>query len=160
MTDRIRLRHASSNDGPFLFRVYAEGRTEELAPTGWSDADKESFLRSQYEAQWRAYHERFPGAGYQVIEADGTPVGRLFVARGPGAVRVVDLALLPEYRNRGIGGGLLGSILAEAGAAGQPVRIHVERFNPARRLYERLGFVAVGQTGLYDELEWRPTGDD
>ena len=59
----------------------------------------------------------------------------------------MDIALLPEYRGRGIGTALLEELLVEADATGRRVTIHVERFNPARRLYERLGFVEAGDPG-------------
>jgi ribosomal protein S18 acetylase RimI-like enzyme len=79
------------------------------------------------------------------------------VLRAPGEIRVVDLALLPPWRGRGIGGRLLRELLAEAAAAGLPVRVHVERTNPALRLYARLGFAPAAELGPYLRLEWRAT---
>lgn len=157
MSGPIRLRPARAEDQPFLFRVYASTREEELARTGWSEAEKETFLRMQHEARARDYRVRFPDLDSQIILDADEPVGRLLVDRAPDEIRVVDLAILCDRRNRGIGGALLRAILAEAAASGKPVRIHVEHFNPAQRLYRRLGFVAIGQTGLYDHLEWSNT---
>jgi ribosomal protein S18 acetylase RimI-like enzyme len=71
---------------------------------------------------------------------------------------VLDIALLPEHRGRGIGAWLLTDVLAEAGAAAKPVQIHVERFNPAQRLYDRLGFRQIADEGVYLRLEWNPGG--
>ena len=87
---------------------------------------------------------------------NGQPAGRLYVDRGANEIRIVDIALLPEYRNAGIGSGLLDDLLAEAPQAGKPVRIHVEKFNPAMSLYRRLGFVAAGEEGAYDLMRWQP----
>ena len=87
------------------------------------------------------------------------PLGRLYVHRGETDIRIVDIALLPEHRGRGIGSHLLRAILDEAAKRGRTVSIHVERFNPALRLYERLGFAHVADTGVYYLMEWRPPAD-
>ena len=89
---------------------------------------------------------------------DGQPAGRLYVARGSDEIRIVDIALLPESCNRGIGTTLLRGLQSEAAAAGKPLRIHVERFNPALRLYERLGFRQIDDRGVYLFMEWRQGG--
>jgi ribosomal protein S18 acetylase RimI-like enzyme len=91
-----------------------------------------------------------------VIAVDGEPVGRLYVHRGPSEIRIVDIALLPEHRGDGLGTLLLRDLLAEADAAGKSVTIHVERMNPALRLYERLGFSVAEDKGVYLFLERSP----
>ena len=93
-----------------------------------------------------------------MILAGGEPAGRLYVARWENELRIVDIALLPEFRGRGIGGALLAELLAEADAAGKPVSIHVERENRAMGLYRRLGFVEVEEVGVYFKLERPPGG--
>lgn len=152
----IALRPTTREDEPFLRRVYGGTRAEELALTDWDDARKEAFVAMQFTAQHRYYAEQYAGARFAVILAGGEPVGRLYVARLPGTLRIVDIALLPEYRNRGIGTHLLRDLLAEGTRDGLPVSIHVERFNPALRLYDRLGFRTVADRGVYLLLEWRP----
>ena len=102
----------------------------------------------------RHYQEHYAGAAFDVILVDGQPAGRLYVAREEDEIRIVDIALLPEYRNRGIGTTLLRGLQSEAAAAGKPLRIHVERFNPALRLYERLGFRRSTDRGVYLFMEW------
>jgi len=154
----IALRPVRPDETEFLYRVYASTRYEELAPTGWSADQTEAFLRMQFRAQHTYYHDQFPHAAYDIIEADGEPVGRLYVLRQPSELHIIDIALLSEHRRAGIGSGLLRQLLAEATTAGIPVRIHVEVFNPAMRLYQRLGFVRTGGTGVYDLMEWRPPG--
>ena len=120
---------------------------------GWGEAEKEVFLRMQFNAQHTFYMDRFQHAAYDVILLDGEPVGRLYVDRREDEIRIIDIALLPEHRRKGIGSRLLSGILAEADMAGLPVRIHVERNNPALGLYHRFGFREIGDQGVYYLLE-------
>lgn len=156
----VTFRPIEPGDAPFLCRVYASTREEELRPVPWTPAEKAAFLRQQFQAQHAYYQEHYTGTRFEVILRDGQPVGRLYVARWPDEIRIVDIALLPEHRGAGIGTGILRDLLAEAVAAGKPVRIHVERLNPARHLYERLGFLPIEDKGVYHLMEWRPPGSE
>jgi ribosomal protein S18 acetylase RimI-like enzyme len=142
------LRPANEADGRLLFAIYAATRQEELAVTGWSDAEKTAFLTAQFAAQSEAY-SRYPGATFSVVLVDGVGAGRLYVARWPGEIRIMDIALLPEYRGQGIGGRLLEQVIAESRSAGLQLTIHVERNNRARYLYFRLGFTLAEDKGVY-----------
>lgn len=146
-----------SSDREFLCRLYASTRQEELAPVPWSEPEKEAFLRLQFDAQDRHYQEHFPAAAFQIIELDAQPIGRLYVDRRADEIRLIDIALLPEFRGAGIGTALLMELIDEAAAAGKPLRIHVERFNPALRLYQRLGFRPLEEHGVYLLMEYRPS---
>jgi ribosomal protein S18 acetylase RimI-like enzyme len=150
------LRPSGPDDRDFLLRVYASTREEELRLVDWSDEQKDAFVRMQFEAQDAYYREHYEPATFDVIEANGEPAGRLYVARWEDEIRIVDLALLPEYRSRGIGTALLNDLLEEGARTGKRVSIHVEMNNPARRLYERLGFVESGEHGVYRLLEATP----
>ena len=152
----LELRPADRDDEPFLFALYASTRAEELAIVPWDDAQKDAFLRMQFEAQRRHYATYYPAAAHDVVIVDGEPAGRLYVDRREDEIRIVDIALLPAYRGRGIGSALLTPILEEADAGGKTVSIHVEHNNRARRLYERLGFVEVAEQGVYALLERKP----
>ena len=147
------LRAALPSDRELLFRVYASTRAEELSVTGWSDAVKDAFLRSQFDAQDHYYHEVYPDATFDVILADQVPVGRLYVARGPHDVRIVDISLLPAHRGHGIGTAIVHAMLEAAAAAGRSVSVHVELENRARRLYDRMGFRLVETHGIYVLME-------
>jgi ribosomal protein S18 acetylase RimI-like enzyme len=151
----LALRPVTPEDRPFLCAVYASTREEELAPVPWSAAQKEAFLRMQFDAQDAYYRERYAGATFDVILLDGTPAGRLYVMRWPDEIRIVDIALLPAYRGKGIGSALLHALQEEARATGTPLGIHVEKMNPALRLYERLGFTFIADRGVYLFLQWR-----
>lgn len=151
------LRPVRAEDREFLFHVYAGTREEEIAQVPWSAEQKEAFLRMQFDAQHAYYQEHYTGADFRVVMADGEPVGRLYLARWAREHRIVDIAILPRHRGRGLGSGLLRDIIAEADGAGKPVTIHVEVHNPARRLYGRLGFVPIEERGVYLLME-RPVG--
>jgi ribosomal protein S18 acetylase RimI-like enzyme len=140
-----------------LLRVYHSTRLEELATIAdWSEEQKLAFVRQQFEAQRAWYREHYVGATFDVVLVGGVPAGRLYVHRREAEIRLMDIALLPEFRGQGVGSALLADLLAEAAAAGKPLTIHVEKYNPAMRLYRRLGFVTIADRGPYDLLEWRP----
>lgn len=153
---KVTLRPADAGDEELLLRVYASTRAEELAVVPWDEAQKEAFLRAQFDAQDRWYREHYTGASFDVVLVDGEPCGRLYVYRGEAEIRIVDIALLPEHRSNGVGSSLLRNLLGEADAAGKRVTIHVERFNTALRLYERLGFAVAEDKGMYLLLERLP----
>jgi len=149
------LRRVQSDESDFLYRVYASTRTDELASVGWDASQQEAFLRMQFKLQTQGYRQQFPNADYQIVLHDGQMVGRLIVARRLEEIRLIDLALLPEHRGLGIGSGIIHALQHEAGQAGKPLRLHVEVFNRAQRLYDRLDFVPIATGAIYLELEWR-----
>jgi len=152
----VTLRPVRPEDREFMLAVYASTRTEELAPVPWTDEQKAAFLRMQFAAQDADYSRNYARADFSVVKVDGVPAGRLYVERRPGEIRLIDIALLPAFRGRGLGKGLLRDLLAEAESAGKKVTLHVEVFNPARRLYEGLGFTAVSERSPYVLMERRP----
>lgn len=154
MFSALTLRPATETDRPLLRQVYASARAKELAQVDWPEDQKQAFLDQQFNAQDLHYRTYYPTAQFLVIEHAGQPVGRLYLAEWPGELRIMDIALLPEFRGRGWGTALLQQVLAQARAQGLAVSIHVEKFNPAYRLYTRLGFRPVGEHGLYDLLRW------
>jgi ribosomal protein S18 acetylase RimI-like enzyme len=150
----VTLRPVGPDDGPFLLDLYASTRAEELAQVPWTDEQKVAFCRMQFAAQHQHYQEHYAGARWDVIELEGAPIGRLYVARWVDEIRIIDIALLPGFRGRGVGSTLLKQVLAEGQAAGKPVSIHVEQFNAALGLYKRLGFEVVEERGAYWFLRW------
>jgi ribosomal protein S18 acetylase RimI-like enzyme len=154
----LQRRPIGAGDLPFLEALYASTRAEELAPVPWSDEEKTAFLRQQFAAQHAHYQEHYPGAAFDLLESDGQAIGRLYVARGPREIRVVDIALAPGHRGRGLGTELLRELQEEGHRSGRPVTVHVERNNPALRLYARLGFSLREDKGIHLFLEWSPAG--
>ncbi len=153
------LRPETDADLPFLFQLYASTRWEELAPlTDWSEAQKIAFLESQFAAQRHDYLIHYANAAFDVLEERGVPVGRLYVDRQARTLLIVDIALLPAWRGRGIGTALIEALFAEARLAGKEVSISVEKFNPAQRLYRRLGFREHAENDVYWFMYWSPDG--
>jgi ribosomal protein S18 acetylase RimI-like enzyme len=152
----VALRAVEPGDGAFLYRLYASTREEELALVDWSREEKERFLQMQFAAQTAHYGEHCASADRRVILAEGVPAGRLYVERREDALHIIELALLPEFRGRGIGTRLLQGLLQEAALAKKPARLHVECSNPALALYRRIGFLPVSTNGVYCLMEWRP----
>jgi GNAT superfamily N-acetyltransferase len=150
----LRFRPITEADLPFLARLYASTRIEELSVTDWSDAQKSAFLQSQFDAQHAHYQKHYAGSDFLVIEHGEQAVGRLYIARWAREHRIVDIALLPAHRVKGIGTALMRDLLDEGARAGKAVTIHVEKFNPAQTLYRRLGFVPAGEEGAYDLMRW------
>jgi ribosomal protein S18 acetylase RimI-like enzyme len=153
----VKLRPATEDDRELLLRVYASTRADELAPVPWPEEAKRAFVEQQFASQDAYYREHYPTATFDVIVDDGEDIGRLYVDRWEREIRIVDIAILPEARGRGVGSALLRDLIAESEAAGKPLTIHVERQNPALGWYERLGFRLNEDRGVYLFLE-RPVG--
>jgi ribosomal protein S18 acetylase RimI-like enzyme len=151
----LSFRPIGDEDLPFLADLYASTRWDELAAVPWTDEQKRAFLRSQFDAQHDHYRKHYPKAGFDVVLVDGGQAGRLYVDEWAEEIRLVDIALLPEHRGRGLGTRLLAGVMERAATAGKPLTIHVEGFNPALSLYERLGFRRIGEHGPYLLMEWR-----
>jgi len=154
----VYLRPAGESDTEFLYLLYASTRASEMALIDWTDQQKEDFLRMQFNAQHSYYHEQFSEAQFDIIERDSKAIGRLYVDRRADEIRIIDIALLPEYCGEGIGGALMQSLMDEASASKKSVSIHVEHNNPAIHLYQRLGFKHIRDEGVYFFMEW-PAND-
>jgi ribosomal protein S18 acetylase RimI-like enzyme len=151
------LRPAGIEDQDFLFKLYASTRLHEIAAFGWPAAQQEAFLRMQCMAQQRGYESNYPQAEHNVVELDGSPIGRLMIYREKDSVRLVDISLLAEHRGQGIGGELIGALIEQCTRDGATLRLQVLQTNPARQLYERLGFTRTGEDAMYIDMERRPS---
>ena len=156
----VTLRAFSPSDLEFLYQVYASSRLDEMAMIlDWSEEQKEAFLRFQFKAQHTHYQQTYPQARYDIILMGSERIGRFYVERMQNEIRVMDIALLPEYRNQGIGRLLMQEVLIEAERTPPKlVSLHVEPENPAKRLYERLGFMVAGEVSFYQLMHWVPPG--
>ena len=151
----ITLRDALEEDEAFLREVYACTRAQEMALVPWNDEQRAAFLRMQFDGQHSYYHGQFPDADYKIILENTEPIGRIYVHRTE-EIRVLDITILPAYRNRGLGSELIRELLAEGSRAGKSVSIWVERFNPSRNLFDRLGFSQIQEDGYNLLLECGP----
>jgi ribosomal protein S18 acetylase RimI-like enzyme len=153
----IELRPSSEEDETLLYELYASTRDAEMSAVDWDQAQKESFLQMQFAAQMTHYQNHFPQATHHIILLEREPIGRIYVDRNDREIRVLDITISPEYRNRGIGSTLMGKLLDEADQSGAPVRLFVWRLNhDALRWYERLGFSQVEDAGAYLLMERSP----
>lgn len=153
----IALRPIAEQDFPFLRELYASTRIEELAPMPWPAEAKAAFLAQQFELQHRHYTQHYQAADFLLILSTIQPIGRLYLHRTPQAINVIDIALLPAFKRRGIGTALLAALLRQATDGQLAVELYVEANNPAYRLYQRLGFHLVEHGDVYDFLRWSPT---
>ena len=153
----VTLRPVGAGDEDFLYHVYASTRTDEMALVDWSAEQKEAFLRMQFQAQTTHYRAYYPHAAYQIIQCEPSiPLGRLIVDRSNDSMLIIDIALLPQYRNASIGTTIIQHLLTEAASTNQPIILRVEFFNPAIKLYSRLGFVKTREISIYHEMIWKP----
>lgn len=149
------LRPVKPDDAAFLIQVYKSSRGEDLRELGWDETRIDEFLDMQYDAQ-RAFDDKdYAEANDEVILAAGERAGRLRVHARENEIRCIDLALLPEFRNQGLGTLLLRRLQREAAAANKPLRLQVIRFSRAISLFERLGFVRTSETGTHFQMEWK-----
>lgn len=152
----ILLRDVTAEDEPLLREVYASTRALELSLVPWSDEQRAAFLKFQFDAQDSHYRAQYPEASFQVILNDSEPVGRLYLVRGSTEIKILDITVLPQHRNTGIGTTLLRELLAEAGQTARTIVIWVEHFNPSQNLFKRLGFSQIKEDGYNHLMEWRP----
>lgn len=159
MEPSITLRSSVPEDHEFLFDLYATTRDEELNLWGWDDTQKRMFLELQFRAKNQQYNLSYPEADDRIVLLNGRPVGRILADRKGQEITFLDIALLPEYRNRNIGTTLVQSLIQEAIDAKKSVVLHVVVTNRAARLYERLGFNIVKEDPVYREMRFTP-GDE
>jgi ribosomal protein S18 acetylase RimI-like enzyme len=146
-------RPLAKEDFGFIEALYFSTRAEEVAQSGWPEAQQHAFLTQQHGAQHHHYQTYYPKAEWLIVERDDAPIGRLYLDEWPNEFSIIDISLVPAARGQGMGEAMLRDVIALAAARGKGVSIYVEKFNPARRLYARLGFVVVEDEGIYDLME-------
>lgn len=160
VASRASLRPETAADRDFLFSVFASTRELEMSLVDWDASLKDAFLRQQFAAQHSHYHKHYADADFSIVECEGRPAGRLCVHRQPDAIRIVDIALLPEFRGKGLGTRLVEDVLDEGEVSQAAVTIHVEKHNPAQALYRRLGFEPIEDKGIHWLMERRHSGSE
>jgi ribosomal protein S18 acetylase RimI-like enzyme len=153
------FRPICDDDLPFLSTLYAATRREELAPVPWAEDARQAFLAEQFQLQHAYYQANYPGADRLVVLLDCKPVGRVYVYRTPGDIRLMDIALVESVRGRGLASAMLEELMDEARASGAGITLHVEPANPARAWYQRHGFRLIEERGVYLYMGWQPGCD-
>ncbi|MDZ5623247.1 GNAT family N-acetyltransferase [Nocardioides bizhenqiangii] len=151
---QVVLRPVTGDDHEFLVGLYASTRAD-LALLPLDEEQRDDLVRMQFHAQDLHYRQTSPNGSFDLVEIDGKPVGRLYVDRTVGDIRIIDVSLLPSLRAAGIGSALIRAVQDEAAATDRTVSLHVAMGNRAEVLYERLGFRLSADLGVYRLLEWR-----
>lgn len=155
--EKLILRPVTPEDEEFLIAVYGRTREDELAQVEWAEGQKDQFVRWQYGLQQSEYRSRFPDYDYRVIVINDRPAGRIWVGSDHEQIRLLEIAIMPEFQNRGAGTILLRRLIDEASKANKFLRHMVFVLNnDAHRFYERLGFAVIEDFGAYKHMEWRP----
>jgi len=152
----ISVRPVTNDDAGLLLEIYQSSRGDDLRGLGWAEDRISEFLGMQYEAQQHFYKREYKRAVDEIILWEGKPAGRLVVERREHEIRCIDVALLPDHRNKGIGTFLIRKLQNEARREKKPLRLQVIRFNRAVNLFERSGFVRISETGTHFQMEWAP----
>lgn len=148
----LSFRPIAQGDLPFLQHVYATSRASEMSHSGWPGEQVAQFLAQQFSAQHQYYQAHFPDGEFLLIERQGQAIGRLYLFWGTTTLRLIDIALLPAETGQGIGSAILDELLRRTEARGLACELFVENYNPAQRLYARLGFLPIGESGVYRRL--------
>jgi GNAT superfamily N-acetyltransferase len=155
-TNSISVRPVAPGDEDLLLEIYKSSRGDDLRELGWDEDRISEFLVMQYEAQQQFHKGEYKQANDEIVLVAGKPAGRLIVDRREYEIRCIDVALLPEHRNNGIGAFLIGKLQEEASRENKPLRLQVIRFSRAVNLFERAGFVRTSETGTHFQMEWTP----
>jgi GNAT superfamily N-acetyltransferase len=149
----LSYRPLRAEDFDFTEALYLSTRAAEMAITGWPEEHKRQFLVEQHQAQHDYYQAHYSGAEWLIVEHLSEPIGRLYLAKWEAEVRIIDISLVERARSRGWGGAIIEDVIEWARTSGKPTSIHVEKNNPARRLYSRLGFLVAVDKGIYDLMQ-------
>ena len=153
----LAVRPALPQDEPFLYDLYFAIRGPEFALAPITEAQRVALIEMQFRAQMNAYAAMYPNTCYHIVLLDSRPIGRLWVARQEDAYDLVDIAILPDLRNKGIGAALIQRLQADAQQAKLPIRSMVLRFSPGSlRFHQRLGFQIVREDVMHFHMVWRP----
>lgn len=148
-------RIAAIDDEPFLLEVYASTRLDEVQAWGWGEHERDAFLSMQWRMQKNSYQMQYPDSESLIISYEGFQAGRLMLNRTKEKIHLIDISLLPPFRNRLIGSTLLKKLQQEAFIQNQMIVLHVTLHNHARRLYERSGFQVHERSDLYLTMVWQ-----
>lgn len=152
----LSLRLEQPDDQPLLRALFVASRAAELACMNWPEQKVQWFIDMQIAARDREYDTRYAGARREIVECDGISAGRLMIHETEELLSLIDIALLADFQNRGIGTKLINGLQQEACAKAKPIRLHALSGSRPALLYARLGFTPLADDGIYTTMEWRP----
>lgn len=150
--ESLTTRPVLPQDSNFIYEVYASTRLDELSLVPWTAEQKDAFIHMQFELRERQYRAGYPDALTEMIVCDDIPAGTMITLKTADEIRLVDIAILPQFRGKGIGSTILRGLQKE----NKKIVLHVLKGNPAFHLYSRLGFVSVNKDSMYIQMEWGP----
>lgn len=156
ITANIKLRPSVPEDENFLVAVYGSTRQQELAMVPWNDEQKDAFIRFQLNAQLTHYQNEYPRAEYLIIVFESQPVGRLYLDRRETEIRIMDITLLPEHRDKGISSPIIQRLKDDAAASGKKLSINLDKLSQSQPVFERLGFAPTEDSGFHVLYVWQP----
>lgn len=152
-----RFQAISEDDLPLLAQIYASSRHDQLVLASWPAEQRAQFLQQQFEYQHKHYLQAYPEANYDLIYVGEQVIGRLYVNRGTESVHIIDITLLPEFRNQGLGTEIITQLFTEVRnrASGRVLSLSVEKTNNVMSLYHRLGFKIIYDDITYVSMQWQ-----
>lgn len=141
----------------FLYELYVSTRVDEVTAWGWDESTRENFLQMQWNAQSRHFASEYPNVEHYVIRHNGQLVGRQMTSSTDEEILLIDIAILPQYRNQGIGTALIVELQELAKQTRKRLHLSVLTTSAAVSLYQRLGFVTDKENELYYFMKWFTT---
>ena len=151
--EEIAVRSATQADQDFLKEIFFVIRAPEFQHAGLVGDQLTAILNQQHRAMRTHYDRVYPDALYVILEYRGAPIGYFAIA-DIDSLHLIDISILPEFRSQGIGTYQMKALQARAANSCKSMTLTVEIFNPAKRLYERLGFVVYDEAGIYQRMRW------
>lgn len=153
LVGELKFKQFKDSDLTFFQMLYNSTRWEEVLQVPWSDDQRFAFLKQQFDAQHQHYQTHYPNAAFLKISKDNEDIGRIYLDRTPESICIIDIALVPQSRNTGIGTSILNEVIKEADEFNVKIVLHVEQHNPAYNWYIKHGFIQTEDKGVYQYLE-------
>ncbi|WP_417783501.1 GNAT family N-acetyltransferase [Terasakiella pusilla] len=155
--ERFNVRAVTRGDFDFLMNLYVASRWQEVAPLiDWTDAQKISFLESQFGMQHMNYLKSHPKGDFMIIERENQPLARLYLDYKETEIQLCEVMVAPVAQRRGLGSWLIRAVQEEGYRLNKTIRLHVETQNRAYTLYKGLGFQEISATDMYITMVWQP----
>lgn len=152
----IESRKANERDEPFVYDVYTSSRVVEISAWGWKEDENTDFLKMQFEMRQKSYELMYPNLESRIIERNGESIGTMLISQNGSAILLVDITILPNYQNQGIGRLMIRKLQEQARKTKRPIRLSTLHTNRAQQLYLHLGFQVIDQNDMYVMMKWTP----
>lgn len=161
MTGILKFRPARPEDEPFFRKIRAQYDADRLQINNWAIQDEQQvkrMLEIQYKAHEAHYTEfkEMIETRDNVIELDGRSVGRFIVAGNKNEIRLADVLIDKQYRNKGIFQAIIDTTKAECAQSKRPMRLHTDKFGSLVQYFLKQGFQVIEKLGAHFFMEWRP----